>query len=141
MGMGGRESIKRVIAAATRDQFKCWSKGKCRRVELPPERCLHGMERRWCRAAGQGDARYHTHTGGGISSCPFFSSPLKLISLRCLCTTRPWDLQAHHLLAEKQALGGLWDSCQHGGRRGDTGIWGGFVSPRTRCINPGPEEN
>lgn len=40
-GGGGRENIKRVFAAATRDQFKRWSKGKCRRAELPPEHCLH----------------------------------------------------------------------------------------------------
>jgi len=40
-GGRGRESIKRVFAAVTRDQFKCWSKGKCGRAELPPECCLH----------------------------------------------------------------------------------------------------
>lgn len=45
-GVRGRESIEHVFAAVTHDRFKCQSKGKCRRVELPPERCLYSTARR-----------------------------------------------------------------------------------------------
>ncbi|OPJ72019.1 hypothetical protein AV530_009340 [Patagioenas fasciata monilis] len=47
MGMGGRGRIKRVIAAATRDQLKCWSKAaRCSPGRITPG--LHPGNQKRC---------------------------------------------------------------------------------------------